>query len=90
MKGIPAIAEKYFEIFAQSTALLTSCLAYQTTLNAKYAALKDEYYHRSIAVFRRELLEPTSVNNEATVYAALLLCSISVRGCASSARYHIY
>jgi len=78
MRGIATIAGKYFEIFAQSAALLTSCLAYQTTLDAKYAALEDNYYHRSIAVFTRELQISTSVDNEATVYAALLLCSISV------------
>lgn len=79
MRGIGTLPEKYFEIFAQSAALLTSCLAYQTTLNIEYATLEDNYYQRSITVFRCELREPSLVDNEATGYTALLLCFTSVR-----------
>jgi hypothetical protein len=76
--GISTTSEKYFEIFARSNALLMCCLAYQATLDPKYAAFGDQYIQRSITVFRHELSHFTSANNEATVYAALLLCSISV------------
>ena len=76
--GLGTASGKYFEIFAQSQALLTSCLAYQANLDPRYALLADQYTQQSITVFRRELSHPTSVDNEATVYAALLLCSISV------------
>ncbi|KAF2624452.1 hypothetical protein BU25DRAFT_161441 [Macroventuria anomochaeta] len=76
--GIGTTREKYFEIFAQSKGLLASCLAYHTTLSPKYSGLEDQYYQRSIEVFRRELSDPLFVANEATVYAALMLSSISM------------
>lgn len=70
--------EKYFEVFAGSKALLTSCLAYQITLDSKYAPLAEQYYVRSIEQFRREIANPVCVERESTIYAGLVLCSISV------------
>ena len=71
-------SEKYFEVFAGSKSLLTSCLAYQVTLDQKYAPLVEQYYVRSIEQFRREIADPMCMERETTVYAGLVLCSISV------------
>lgn len=48
-------------------------------LDARHAKLADLYYIRTIEEFRRELSDPACVDQDATVYAGLLLCSVSVR-----------
>ncbi|KAH7138384.1 hypothetical protein B0J11DRAFT_587661 [Dendryphion nanum] len=70
--------EKYLEVFAESKTLQAVCLTYQVTIDPRHAALVDQYYQRGIEQFRRELLKPARIENEGTIYAGLLLGSISM------------
>ncbi|KAF2013049.1 hypothetical protein BU24DRAFT_263196 [Aaosphaeria arxii CBS 175.79] len=63
---------------SNSKPLLINCLTYQITLDPKHAAYVDEYYSRSIQMFRKELSDPTSLDKANTCYAGVLLCSISM------------
>jgi hypothetical protein len=56
-----------------------SCLAYQIALDPQYTALVEQYYARSIEHLRHEIAHPAYVDRKSTMYAGLVLCSISVR-----------
>lgn len=78
ISSIKTEREKYFQILAHSKALLAACLASQAVLDPRHAKLVDQYYMRTIEQFRIELSNPSCVERDATVFAGLLLCSVSV------------
>lgn len=63
---------------AISQSWLANCLTYQITLDPKHGQHFEHYYSRSLEQFRTELSNPASMDKEATAYAGLLLCTISV------------
>lgn len=48
-------------------------------LEPKYTSLVEQYYARSIEQFRREVTTPAFIQRETTIYAGLVMCSLSVR-----------
>jgi hypothetical protein len=65
-------------MFAWSESLLTSCMAYQVMIDPKYAPLAEQYYDRNIEQFRLTLANLMYMERQTTIYAGLVLCSISV------------
>jgi hypothetical protein len=64
---------------AQSEPLLLNSLTYQITLDPRHAQYADEYYGRSIALFRKTLLDTKVFHDDLAPLAGIMLCSISVR-----------
>lgn len=70
--------EDSLEHLGTSKSLLINCITYQMTLDSKYAAYLDDYYGRSITIFRQDLSDPRVLKDELAPYAGILLSTISV------------
>jgi hypothetical protein len=75
----PSLHPEILYYCAQSEPLLLNSLTYQITLDPKHAQYADEYYGRSIALYRKTLMDTTRFQDDLAPLAGILLCSISVR-----------
>ncbi|KAK2747758.1 hypothetical protein FQN57_001788 [Myotisia sp. PD_48] len=66
---------------AESRSLVANCLTFQLTLHPEYEDKFEEYYAKSLKLFREDVCNPNSAVKDATLIAGILLCSIGMNRC---------
>ncbi|PVH91731.1 hypothetical protein DM02DRAFT_320578 [Periconia macrospinosa] len=66
-----------FAVCESSRACLTHCLTYQIAIDPAYAHLFDEYYSKSLRMFREEIAGPLDIGNSALYFGGIFMCIIS-------------
>ena len=67
-----------FAVCEFSRACLTHCLTYQIAIDPAYAHLFDEYYSKSLRMFREEIAGPLDIGDSALYFGGTFMCIISV------------
>ncbi|PSN61658.1 hypothetical protein BS50DRAFT_680621 [Corynespora cassiicola Philippines] len=69
----------FFNECERSFASLWSCITYQVSLDRDYDHLFDEYYHKCLVLFRKEISELRSAENDEPLwFVGMFLCGISI------------
>ncbi|KAM5468901.1 hypothetical protein MauCBS54593_004897 [Microsporum audouinii] len=66
---------------SESRSLIANCLMFQLTLHPEHEDKFEEYYAKSLRLFREDVCDTKCAMKDATLIAGILLCSIGMNRC---------